>query len=116
MPSNQKPVKYCGRGPAELDRLIKKRIEEEHYRSLSDYIIGLIIYDIYCRREHKITSRLMAEPSWVRDKAIEQIIEDFEDERKEGKKRPGGWLDRRIHELVEGAHRDGKQVADSPPP
>lgn len=112
MPSNLKPVKFSGTGPAELKELVKKRIEEEHYKGESAYVMGLILYDLFCRRPHRITSRLMAEPSWVRDKAIEQIIEDFKADRREGRAREDSWLDRRLKELIAEVRENDAQGGD----
>lgn len=91
------PVRKTVNVPHDLWPLIERRIDEEKYHSISDYFIGLAIFDAFCRRKHKLTGELLREPQKVIDKVIEQLVRDFDDP---AVKRPGGWFEARIDELV----------------
>lgn len=91
-----KPTRITANVPAELKDLIERRIKTEKYPSVSAYIVGLILFDLYCRRPHLMTGPLMRQPQFVRDEVIEQLVKDFE----EGN-RPGGWFEHRVQELID---------------
>lgn len=82
--------------PGEIYPLLLVRMEEEHYPDLSKYFIGLALFDIYARRRHWLTARVMSEPVWIRDKIIQELVDDFY----KGELKPGGWFDARIEELM----------------
>lgn len=95
--------------PGELKEAIEARVKAERYPSISAYVVGLIIFDLYCRRPHLMTGPLMRQPQWVRDEVIEQLLKDFNDP---DAKRGGGWFEHRIQELIEQrANKTGSEEA-----
>ncbi len=95
-----KPVRLTANLPAEVEPLVERRIKEEKYHSVSAYIVGLILFDLYARRPHLLTSSLMSEPQWVRDQVIAELVRDFDDPEK-----ARGWFEIRIEELMEERRR-----------
>jgi hypothetical protein len=108
MASNLKPDRHTATVPAELTPLMKRRMEDEHYPSMSNYLLGLILFDIYCRRKHKLTAPLFSEPPWVREKVVSQIIEDFKNGVRTGRAAEEGWFEKRLKQLIDEARREGK--------
>lgn len=100
----QKTVRLVGYIPGEVQSLVKRRIKEEKYTSESAYVNGLVIFDLMCRRKHKVTAELMRQPQWVRDEVIAQLVRDYD---KPDADRPGGWFDRQIEERVAEALKKG---------
>jgi hypothetical protein len=91
-----KSVRITVNVPGEIADLIKLRVREEKYPSDSAYFVGLALFDLYARRPHLLTGTLMREPQWLRDQVIAELVRDFD---KDGK-RPGGWFENRIEELI----------------
>ena len=92
-----KPFRVTANLPGEIEELFKRRVRDEKYPSESAYLVGLVLFDLHCRRPHLLTGVLMREPQWIRDKVIEELVRDFDDPAT----RPGGWLEHRIEELVQ---------------
>jgi hypothetical protein len=78
--------------------MIEQRYAECPYKSVSDYFLALALFDCWCRRHHRYTVTMMAQPPKVRDAAIAQIVEQF----KNGETKTGdpGWFDRFIERIV----------------
>lgn len=91
-----KPIPKTVRVPATLLRCIEARIKEEHYGSFNDYNVGLLAFDIYARRRHWLTARIMQEPIYIREIIFEELVSDFE----RGEMKQGGWFDARIEQLI----------------
>jgi hypothetical protein len=91
-----KSVRATANIPGELQPLIDRRMRDEKYPSLSAYIVGLILFDLYARRKHLMTAELMRQPQWVRDQIIQELVENFD----KPDTRPGSWFEHRIEELV----------------
>jgi len=91
-----KAIRHTVNIPGEIFPLLKTRMEEEHYPDLSKYFVGLALFDIYARRRHWLTARIMSEPVWIRDKIIQELVADFD----KGELKPGGWFDIRVEELM----------------
>jgi hypothetical protein len=104
-----KTFRLTGHLPGEIQELVSRRIKDLRYPTDSAYVNGLVLFDLFCKRDHRLTAPLMREPQWVRDKVIEQLVQDF-DKPDIDLKRPGGWFEERIQELVEEEKRKG------PPP
>ena len=100
-----KPFRVTANLPGEIQDLIERRVREEKYPSLSAYLIGLVLFDLYARKPHLLTGTLMREPQWLRDQVIAELVRDFDD----AGAKPGGWFEHRIEELIEQRHREGKK-------
>jgi hypothetical protein len=93
--------------PGEAREAIEARMKQERYDSFSEYMLALVLFDIYCNRPHLFTGPLMREPAYIREAVIMELLNDFKAGATEQKK-PGGWFERRIQELVEQAKLKGK--------
>lgn len=102
-----KPFRVTANLPGEIEELVSTRVHEEKYPSTSAYIAGLVLFDIYCRRKHLLTGELMREPQWLRDQIISEIVRDFDSK----EKRPGGWFEHRIQELITQRKESGEARA-----
>jgi len=100
-----KPFRVTTNIPGELKELVDQRVREERYPSISAYLVGLVLFDLYARKPHLLTGSLMREPQWLRDKVIAELVRDFDDP---GTK-PGGWFEHRIEELIAEQQREGKK-------
>ena len=69
--------KYTVEVPLDLGNAIAKRVPETGYPSVRSYFIGLILYDLWCRRPHSLTLKVTQEPPAVRDGTIAQIGADY---------------------------------------
>lgn len=77
MAQNLKYKRFTVNVPLHLAKAILQRIPEVGYQSESAYFIGLALYDLWCRRKHKLTLRVMQEPPVIRDKSIDRIASDY---------------------------------------
>lgn len=93
-----KPKTY--RLPPELESIVEARMEAEGYRSMSDYILALALYDCWCERPHRVTAPLFAKPQKARDKMIGQIIEEFHTKKKTGRAAEDGYFEKRMKEMA----------------
>lgn len=77
----RKPYRFTVSVPAILRPLVQARMKEEHYRSASAYITGLLYFSLKVRDKKKVphhkTSPLLREPEWVKDAAFVQIAQQF---------------------------------------
>jgi hypothetical protein len=92
-----KPFRVTTNIPGELQELVDRRVKEERYPSISAYLVGLVLFDLYARRPHLLTGTLMREPQWLRDQVIAELVRDFDDP----ESKPGGWFEHRVEELIE---------------
>lgn len=63
--------------PGFLEGAIDRRWAERKYRSRSEYVIGLLLWDIYCRKTHNFTGSLMKQPSWMLEKFVRGLVHDL---------------------------------------
>lgn len=102
------PFRYTVTVPAPLVPLVKLRIKEEHYRSASAYITGLIFFALKeqgpKRVPHHKCSPLLREPDWIRANVFQQLAKDFG---KPDRKWPKD-LDGRINDLIDEQKREGE--------
>jgi len=91
-----KPFRVTTNIPGELQELVDRRVREERYPSISAYLVGLVLFDLYARKPHLLTGSLMREPQWLRDQVIAELVRDFDDP----ESKPGGWFEHRIEELI----------------
>jgi hypothetical protein len=81
--------------PDALLPIAAKQQQKERYDSFSSYVVGLIIFDVYCKREHQMTGPLMREPDYIRNPVIEQLCAEYDTAPQRH-----GWFAKRIEELV----------------
>jgi hypothetical protein len=105
-----KTFRLTGHLPGEIQELVTRRIKDLRYPTDSAYVNGLVLFDLFCKRDHRLTAPLMREPQWVRDKVIEQLVQDF-DRPDADHKRPGGWFEERIKEVVDEEKRRARAAA-----
>src|SRR4051812_48824299 len=74
--------------PEELKPLVKQRVKEEGYPSDSAYFVGLLLFDLISRYQHKLTSQMMNEPAEILDKIVDEIVRDFDN----APRGTGDWL------------------------
>lgn len=58
--------------PSILREAVDQRIREAGYWSISAYVLGLIIFDLWCRRPHKLTAPIFILPPKYRDPIFEE--------------------------------------------
>lgn len=94
--------------PLSLAPMIMARIPECPYGGASAYFLALAIFDCWSRREHKLTTKLMALPGKAKDEAFVKIAEEFArqtEARAAGKttqeEQKLGWFDHFIKRIVE---------------
>lgn len=75
-PLDMKTYKITPSLPASLERAVRLQIREAHYPGESDYGLGLILWDIYSRQPHTITTPLMRLPR----RALEATAYDLAEE------------------------------------
>jgi hypothetical protein len=83
----------------ELIPLWDKRVEEEGYGSRSEYFFSAGLFDLTCRRKHKMTPWLLKQPLDVQEKHVRTIINDFDKP-----KEIAGWIDHRIEAAAKEEH------------
>jgi hypothetical protein len=82
--------------PGLLSGLIKRRVKELGYKSLSGYIVGLILFDLWARKPHKLTQQIVNDDDQVtKDAVFREIVETFDQPGK-----TGGYFEHRIQEIV----------------
>lgn len=51
--------------PGHLNNVMQRRWKAAHYTGQSEYVLGLMLWDIYSRQPHEHTGPLMREPRWM---------------------------------------------------
>ncbi len=74
---------------------VEKRAMEENYASLSDYIIGLIRYDLAIRKPHTLTAPLSREDDTTQAQFERDILSAF----KKGGNVKGSLLDHMVEQI-----------------
>ena len=91
------PAKY--RLPTALESCAKERCKEAGYDSLSEYVLGLIRYDLLTRKAHVTTSGLAKLSRAEQDKIDDEIARMFAS----GDSLGGSWFEERLKEAVAAA-------------
>lgn len=81
----KRPARLTANLPGKLEPVVRRQWRIEHYPSQSDYGIGLILWDIYSRQPHTLTSPLLLEPTWM----VSSFVETLLDELGEPPRKPG---------------------------
>lgn len=116
-PSLFKRRRFTVNVPHVLVAKMLERKNKERYSSDSNYLLGLIAFDVLCQREHRLTGPLMREPRHIQDKVFEQLAKDFPDKGFEEwirRKNAAGWFESRVAELVAQAKQE-EAVANEKP-
>lgn len=94
---NFKPYRVTVNLPRELEQIFKARVRELKYPSESAFLVGLVLFDLLSKRDHRLTGSLMREPQWSRDQFIAEVVKTYELD-------PGpkddGWFDRTVKEII----------------
>ena len=94
MPVRSTPAKY--RLPTALEACAKERCKEAGYDSLSEYVLGLIRYDLLTRKPHATTSGLAKLSRAEQDKIDDEIARMFTS----GDTLGGSWFEERLKAAV----------------
>ena len=83
--------------PGILANLIEKRAEMLGYKSVSGYLLGLILFDLWCRKPHALTLQIVNEDSQaMKDAVFGEIAGSFDKPAKES-----SYFEHRLSELAE---------------
>ena len=96
-PMRSTPAKF--RLPLALEESAKARCKEAGYANLSEYILGLLRYDLLTRRPHETTAALSKLGRAEQDKIDDEIATMF----KSGESLGGSWFENRLQEAVAAA-------------
>lgn len=101
-----KPGRY--RKPTALEDAVSARVKELPYGSESEYVLGLIRYDLATRKDHTVTAGIAELPRTEQDKIDDEIARAYA----AGESIGGSWFEHRLKEAVE-AVAEGKDVPKS---
>lgn len=91
------PVKF--RLPTALDEAFRARATEAGYESVSEYVLGLVRYDLLTRKPHHATSGFAHLSRAEQDKIDDEIARAF----LAGESIGGSWFEHRIRQAAEDA-------------
>lgn len=91
------PVKF--RLPNALETVFRERAKEAGYGSVSEYVLGLVRYDLLTRKPHHATSDIARFSRAEQDKIDDEIARAFAT----GESIGGSWFENRIQEAAEKA-------------
>jgi len=83
--------------PTALDEIVRLRVKEAGYETLSEYVLGLVRYDLLTRKTHPATSGIAHLTRAEQDKIDDEITAMF----KTGETLGGSWFEARMKEAVE---------------
>lgn len=83
--------------PSALDEPVAARVEEVPYGSFTEYVVGLIRYDLLTRRPHSATAAIAKLPRPQQDDVDEEIATLFSKKETIG----GSWFEARLQAAVE---------------
>lgn len=91
-----KAVKISATFPFEVADLVKRRARDLGYKSVSSYLLGLVLFDLWARKPHLLTKQICNDDNQeMRDAVIREIVESYE-----GDPKPGGYFEHRLLELA----------------
>lgn len=102
----KKPDRTTVSWPSELTPLIQERMKEEHYGTIAKYFLGLLLFDLFSRCKHWLTSQVVNEPAAILEKVVLEIVRDFYKK----DRRDGGWFRARVQEIIDEHH--GKPLSE----
>ena len=84
--------------PFRIAKLVERRAKNLGYRSVSGYLLGLILYDLWCRKPHALTRKIVNDPRQaMKDAVFSEIADNFDQPEK-----PTSYFEHRLAELAEG--------------
>lgn len=63
--------------PKYLEEVVERQWQAERYLNRSDYVIGLILWDIYSRQPHKFTGTLLREPTYILLSFVRKLLAEL---------------------------------------
>jgi hypothetical protein len=82
--------------PGLIFELMRRRYKELGYRSLSGYILGLVLYDLWARKPHHLTKQIVNEDNEGMKQAVyREIAESFH-----GPEKSSSYFEHRLEELA----------------
>jgi len=82
--------------------LIDRRAKALGYKSISGYILGLILYDLWCRKPHALTLQIVNEDRQeLKDAVFSEIAESFDKPEQNS-----SYFEHRLTELAEEISRN----------
>ena len=92
-----KAIRTTFSSPGILSGIIKRRVSELGYKSLSGYILGLILFDLWARKPHRLTQQIVNDDDQAtKDAVFREVAETFDEPGK-----TGGYFERRIQRIVD---------------
>ena len=89
--------------PGIIAGLISRRAKALGYRSISGYILGLILFDLWSRKPHALTLQIVNEDSQaMKDAVFAEIAQSFDQPEK-----PSSYFEHRLQELAEEIAKKG---------
>lgn len=93
--------------PTALAESVRQRVAEAGYETLSEYILGLVRYDLLTRKGHPATAGIADLSRAEQDKIDDEIAAMFTS----GETLGGSWFEARMREAVEAS---GKPEPEQP--
>jgi len=93
--------------PTALKEIVKARVPEAGYDTMSEYVLGLIRYDLLTRKPHPATAGIADLKRSEQDKIDDEIVAMFASNETLG----GSWFEAKMKEAVEAA---GKPEVNQP--
>jgi hypothetical protein len=83
--------------PGIIANLIDRRSKALGYRSISGYLLGLVLFDLWARKPHALTLQIVNEDRQeLRDAVFAEIADCFDEPEK-----PSSYFEHRLAELAE---------------
>ncbi len=101
------PLKF--RCPIALDDLLVKRATEAGYRTKTEYLVGLIRYDLLTRKPHTATAGISELSRAEQDRIDDEIARMFQS----GETLNGSWFEHRVKEAAAAANLPVQRVIDT---
>lgn len=93
---NYKSQRVTSSLPGLIAELLGERVRQLGYRSVSGYILGLILYDMWARKPHHLTRQIVNEDSEEMKQAVyREIVDSFH-----GPEKPSSYFEHRLEELA----------------
>lgn len=83
--------------PFRIAKLVERRAKILGYSSVSGYILGLILYDLWCKKPHALTLRIVEEKdARMREAVYAEIAANFD-----LPERPSSYFEHRLKQLAQ---------------
>ncbi len=91
-----KAVRVAATFPFLIADLMRRRAKELGYRSVSAYLLGLVLFDLWCKKPHALTLQVANDDRPEMREAVFREIADGYDE----PAKPSSYFEHRLEELA----------------